>query len=128
VQLQLKVISSGGTDATSSGMRLRGTVGQTATTYSTAGSLALNAGFWQDFSGLSGGCCIGIRGDANGDGIDNNVLDLTYIINDIYRGGPPSPCIEESDLNGDGTPANVLDLTFIINDIYRGGPPPGSCP
>lgn len=127
-ELPWQVISSGGTDATSGGMRLRGSVGQTATTYSTSGSLELNAGFWQNFSFGSGGCCLGIRGDADGNGIDNTVLDLTYIINDIFRGGPPSLCPEEADLDGDGTPATVLDLTFIINDIYRGGPSPGACP
>jgi hypothetical protein len=126
-ELPWKVISGGGTDATSGAMRLRGTVGQTATNFSAAGALELNAGFWQNFNFGGGGCCIGIRGDADGNGTDNTVLDLTYIINDIFRGGPPSPCPEESDLDGDGSPATVLDLTFIINDIYRGGPAPGPC-
>src|SRR3990172_5526392 len=95
-ELPWKVVSSGGTDATSGGLRLRGTVGQTAATYSTAGILELNAGFWQNF-GAAGGCCIGIRGDADGNGIDNDVEDLTYIIDNIFRGGPPPPCPQEAD-------------------------------
>jgi len=125
-ELKWKVVSSGGTNATSGGLRLQGTIGQTSTTFSTAGSLNLNAGFWQNFG--SGACCVGIRGDFNGDGLDNSVLDLTYLIDDIFRGGPPSACPEEADINSDLTPSTVLDLTFIINDIFRGGPSPASCP
>lgn len=124
-QLPWKVVSSGGTDATSGSMKLRGTVGQTSTVMSTAGSLNLNAGFWQNFGG--GGCCVGNRGDLNGDGSDNTILDLNYIVNDIFRGGPSSPCPGEADLNGDGNPSTILDLNFIVNDIFRGGPAPGAC-
>jgi len=126
-ELRWKVVSSGGTSATSGGLKLKGTIGQTATTLSTAGTIKLNAGFWQNFGAL-GNCCIGIRGDFNGDGIENNILDLTFIIDDIFRGGPPASCPAESDLNGDGILANILDLTYIIDDIFRGGPPPGACP
>jgi hypothetical protein len=125
--LRWKVISSGGTNATSGSLKLKGTIGQTATTLSTSGATKLNAGFWQNF-GASGGCCIGVRGDFNGDGIENNILDLTFIIDDIFRGGPAAACPAESDLNGDGILANILDLTYIIDDIFRGGPPPGPCP
>ena len=120
VALPWKVVSSGGTNATSGALKLRGTIGQTATTFSTAAALKLNSGFWQNFG--SGSCCVGVKGDFNGDGAENNVLDLTFLINDIFRGGPSAPCPEETDLNGDGTKANVQDLTFLINDIYRGGP------
>ena len=73
-------------------------------------------------------CCAGIRGDIDGNGIDNDVLDLTYLVNRMFRGGPASLCNAEADFNSDGIPANILDLTFLINDIYRGGPSPGTCP
>ena len=125
--LKWKVISSGGTNSTSGSLKLKGTVGQTAATFSTAGALELNAGFWQNF-GTADSCCIGIKGDFNGDGTDNNILDLTFIIDDIFRGGSPAACPEESDLNGDGLLATILDLTFIIDDIFRGGAAPGACP
>ncbi len=77
---------------------------------------------------LSSSCCIGIRGDTNNDGNDATVLDLSYMIDDIFRGGPASACPSEADLNNDGTPSNILDLTYMINDIYRGGPPGPICP
>ena len=55
------------------------------------------------------------------------VLDLTYMIDDIFRGGPDAPCPSEADLNGDGKPATVEDLTYLIDYIFRGGPVPPGC-
>jgi choice-of-anchor B domain-containing protein len=72
-------------------------------------------------------CCVGIRGDLNNDGTDVNVLDLTFCVDRIFRGGPPAVCPQEGDVNSDGTPTNVLDLTFIVDRIFRGGPLPGPC-
>ena len=72
-------------------------------------------------------CCIGIRGDIDGDGDDNGVLDLTYLIDYIFRGGPAPLCPREADLNNDGLSATILDLTSIIDDIFRGAPSPGNC-
>ncbi len=121
-----KVVSSGGTNATSGTLKLRGTVGQTAAAVSTSGTLNLNAGFWQDF-GASSGCCIGIKGDFNGDGRENTLLDLNFLVNDIFRTGPSALCPEETDINGDGRLATLLDLNFLVNDIFRTGPSPGPC-
>jgi hypothetical protein len=72
-------------------------------------------------------CCVGLRGDPNGDGAEANVLDLTFIVDRIFRGGPPAACLQEGDLNSDGASTNVLDLTFCVDRIFRGGPPPGPC-
>ena len=74
-------------------------------------------------------CCIGNRGDVNGDAADANILDLTFVVDFIFRGsGNSGPCISESDVNGDGslTP-NILDLTYLVDRIFRGGPMPGLC-
>lgn len=69
-----------------------------------------------------------LPGDANNDGTASNILDLTYLVDFIFRGGPlPNPY-----LGGDATCdtfVNILDLTFVVNRIFRGGaPPPPSCP
>ena len=72
-------------------------------------------------------CCFGIRGDCNGDGTDINILDLNYLVNRIFRGGPSASCLDEANLNSDGTPQNILDLNFAVNRIFRGGPLPGPC-
>lgn len=75
-------------------------------------------------------CCIGTRGDVNGDGsVVPNILDLNFLVNYIFRlSGNPGPCVKESDVNSDGslTP-NILDLNFLINYIFRLGSAPGSC-
>ena len=72
-------------------------------------------------------CCIGNRGDVNGDGDDATVLDMTYIIDRIFRGGALPDCPVEADLDLNGTSADILDLTYLINFIFRGGFPPGLC-
>ena len=86
----------------------------------------------EDFDGDGIGdscCCVGIRGDANGDGAAlPNILDLTFLVDYIFRGGPLPPCPKEGDVNSDGSPTpNILDLTFLVDYIFRSGPLPGPC-
>ena len=73
------------------------------------------------------GCCHGLRGDLNSDGNDANILDLTYCVDRIFRGGSPATCLGESDINADGSPLDVLDLTFLVDYIFRGGLAPYKC-
>ena len=72
-------------------------------------------------------CCEGNIGDSNNDGEDANILDLTYLVDFIFRGGFAAACPAEADLNSDGDSSNILDLTFLVDFIFRGGPPPGAC-
>ncbi len=72
-------------------------------------------------------CCVFNRGDVNNDGADANILDLTFTVDRIFRGGPPPACGVEADVNSDGISANILDLTFLVDRIFRGGIPPGAC-
>ena len=73
-------------------------------------------------------CCIGHRGDINGDGKGPNILDLTRLVDYIFRGSPAPDCQLESDVNSDGLPSRITDLTYIVDYMHRGGPLPGSCP
>lgn len=75
----------------------------------------------------AGSCCIGIRGDVDGNGTDADIGDLTYLTDFIFRGGAIPPCDVEADVNNDGLTATVLDLTFLVDRIFRGGPLPDPC-
>lgn len=75
-------------------------------------------------------CCIGIRGNVDYDPLDQvNVADQTYLVDFLFRGGPPPPCTEEGNVDGDaGENVNVADLTYLTDYLFRGGPPPPPCP
>lgn len=68
---------------------------------------------------------ISVWGDANGNG-QVEVGDAVFLINYVFKYGPPPAPYESGDANCDGT-VNVGDPVFIINYVFRGGPPP-ICP
>jgi len=70
-------------------------------------------------------CKTWICGDANGD-TKINLLDVSYIISSLYRGGPKPDPIQSADVNSDGK-MNLLDVSYIINFLYRHGTAP-NCP
>jgi hypothetical protein len=59
-------------------------------------------------------------GDADGDRIVN-VVDVTYLIEYLFKGGP-SP-VFPSDVNCDGD-TSVSDVTYLIDYLFRSGFPP----
>lgn len=67
---------------------------------------------------LAGGNC----GDIDNDG-GINLLDVVYLINYLYKGGPPPPYLNSADCDGNGD-TNILDGVYLINYLYKGGPPP----
>ncbi len=104
---------------------------QYSTTFSDVNTNAFAPQFVPGFIDIEQGfgCCVGITGDYNNDGNDEpNVSDLTYLIDFLFRGGPPADCPEESDVNGSGsTEPNVSDLTYMVDFLFRGGPQPVAC-
>jgi len=65
-----------------------------------------------------------ICGDIDGNGQFQAILELNYLINRIFRGGPLPPIPQAADVNGSGGPANILDLNYMVNFIFRGGAAP----
>ncbi len=60
------------------------------------------------------------KGDSNFDG-SLSILDLTYMVNYIFRGGPePIPVKLSGDWSCDGS-TNIIDLTKAVDRIFRGG-------
>ena len=64
-------------------------------------------------------------GDINGD-LGINILDITSMIDYLYREGPEPFRLESADVNSDGN-LNILDVTYLVNYLYRDGPDP-DCP
>jgi len=62
------------------------------------------------------------NGDANGDETIN-LLDIVYIINYLYKGGPP-PYPEGSADSDCNLLVNILDVTYLIGYLYKSGSPP----
>jgi hypothetical protein len=63
-----------------------------------------------------------VCGDVNGDGVIN-LLDINFLINFIYKGGPAPVPLERG--NVDGLPGiNLKDITLLINFIYKSGQAP----
>lgn len=64
-------------------------------------------------------------GDVNDDG-SINVLDITFLISFLYKGGPAPGLLRIADVNNSGV-VNLLDITYLLNFLYKGGPDP-DCP
>ncbi len=78
---------------------------------------------WQEDNDYTFSTVVHPYGDVNGSG-DLNLLDLTYLINYIYKFGPePKYDSRMADVNCDGL-ANLLDITYLINFLYKEGPEP----
>jgi hypothetical protein len=78
------------------------------------------------FVEICGPCCV-MRGDINHDGGPNiDISDLVYLVDYMFTGGPPPPCMEEGDVNGSGA-IDISDLVYFVDYAFTGGPPPPPC-
>lgn len=78
--------------------------------------------------GCDGTCCVGIRGNINGDaGEAINIADLTYLVAYLFNDGATPSCFEEADVDG-SLVINIADVTFVVAYLFGGGASPGECP
>jgi hypothetical protein len=52
-----------------------------------------------------------------------NVTYVVYLINYLFKSGPPPYPMEFADVNCDGA-VDVQDVVYLINYLFKGGPPP----
>ncbi|MEW5922651.1 MAG: dockerin type I domain-containing protein [Candidatus Zixiibacteriota bacterium] len=52
-----------------------------------------------------------------------NVLDVTFLVRYLYKGGPAPIPIASGDADGSGA-VNLLDVTYLIRFLYDGGGAP----
>ena len=85
------------------------------------------ADIWYEH-GIDGkSCCIGIRGNVDGDLEEKiNVADMTTLIAYLFKGYTGVTCLKEADVNGDGS-INVTDMSYLIGYLFSGGPHPVDC-
>lgn len=65
--------------------------------------------------------CLGyIPGDVNDDG-NVNILDITYLTDYKFEGGPAPVVLDAGDVNADCI-INVLDIIYLVNYKFKSGP------
>jgi len=69
--------------------------------------------------------CCNLRGDVDGSE-SINVADLTYLVDYLFKGGPPPSCLADGDNDGSGI-VNVADLTYLVDYLFKDGPDPVPC-
>lgn len=73
------------------------------------------------------GCCIGMRGNVDGDTLNiNDISDLVYMVDYQFRDGDAPVCLEEGDMDLDGI-IDVSDLVFLVDYQFRNGDAPPAC-
>ncbi|MFH1698998.1 MAG: PKD domain-containing protein, partial [Candidatus Zixiibacteriota bacterium] len=63
-----------------------------------------------------------VCGDASGDQ-QVNLGDAVFIINHVFKGGPPPEPLEAGDANCDGN-TDIGDAVYLVNHIFKGGSSP----
>ena len=74
-------------------------------------------------------CCVGIRGNVNGDvGETIDISDLVYLVDFMFTGGPSPVCLFEANVDGDiGDTIDISDLVYLVDFMFTGGPQPPTC-
>jgi len=73
--------------------------------------------------------CMGERrGNIDYDEEDElDIADLVYLVNFMFKEGPPPKCFEEADVN-QSISLDIADLVYIVNYMFNDGPAPEMCP
>jgi len=69
-----------------------------------------------------GDVCDFVCGDPDNTG-SVNILDITFLINYLYKEGEAPDPVGSADADGSGQ-INLLDITYLINYLYKDGPDP----
>jgi hypothetical protein len=77
--------------------------------------------------GTGGGCCIGLRGNVDCDGLQSvDIADLTVLVDHLFISFAPLCCAQEGDLVVDSS-IDIADLTFLVDHLFISFTPLPSC-
>lgn len=65
-----------------------------------------------------------ICGDVDNDGDGPDIVDLSILIDYLFRQGPVPIIIEAADVNGSGDLLDINDILYIASYLFLGGPAP----
>ncbi|MDF1543807.1 MAG: hypothetical protein P1R58_01750 [bacterium] len=78
--------------------------------------------------GIVDSCCIGLRGNADGDPNDQcDISDLTFLVDFAFEGGLPPVCYQEALVSNISPDISIIDITYLISYLFGGGPAPYPC-
>ena len=82
------------------------------------------------WSGQASTCCVGVRGNIDGDSFEQVTLgDLTVLIDHLFVSFDELPCVEEANLDGDYSASVSLgDLSVLIDHLFVSFEPTLPCP
>ena len=107
-----------------------GTIGQVAIGYLTASKNIMNSGFWHNFNTDILGCCIGIRGNVDGDpGDEFDIADIVYFVDWLFNDLPAPPCLDEANVKlGPGDEeVDIADAIYLVDFLFNEGSPLPAC-
>lgn len=64
-----------------------------------------------------------ICGDVDGDGTGPIIIDVVYMVDYLFRGGPAPPIEAAADVDG-SFDLSILDIIYIVAYLFDGGPAP----
>ena len=75
------------------------------------------------------GCCVGIRGNFDGDASENiDISDLVGMVDYMFNSGPIASCEAEANVDADaGENIDISDLVWLVDYMFNSGPAPASC-
>ena len=65
-----------------------------------------------------------LRGDADGDGTTNGLVDGLFLLDSQFLGGPEPTCRDAADVDDDGVLNGLVDTLYLLAYSFIGGPPP----
>ena len=122
-ELWSTIDGGGATFSTGGGYELGGTIGQPDVGILAAGDYFLVGGFW-GLSLIVDSDLEFLRGDANGDGVINPLVEAIFLLAFGFQNGPPPPCLEAAETDGDGVLNALVEAIYILAFGFQNGPPP----